>query len=379
MISLDQFKPHLINLPGWRTHRKIVVFESDDWGSVRMASKEAYERLRKKGYPVDSCIYNRNDALECDDDVSALAEVLCSVKDSLGRPAIFTLNNIVANPDFGRIRASNFQAYFFEPFTATLDRYWQSNKVMDLYRQGIAEGIFQPQFHGREHVNVNRWLAKLHQRNQALIDAFGERMFTLTMGSGPAGRRDLLDSFGMAYDREYESMSSIIKSGCDLFEKIWGFRAKSFIAPCYVWPPDIEPMLKEAGIVYLQGTHVQRVPRGGPELKVSKKFHWLGQRNAWSQRYLLRNATFEPAEQADADVVNMTLKEISRAFAYRKPAIISSHRVNYIGSLRPENRDRNLKALTQLLTNIVRLYPAVEFMSSDQLGALIDAGETCAA
>lgn len=26
------------NLPGWRTNRKIVVIESDDWGSIRMPS-----------------------------------------------------------------------------------------------------------------------------------------------------------------------------------------------------------------------------------------------------------------------------------------------------------------------------------------------------
>jgi hypothetical protein len=29
-------KQNIINLPGWRTNRKIIVFESDDWGSIRM-------------------------------------------------------------------------------------------------------------------------------------------------------------------------------------------------------------------------------------------------------------------------------------------------------------------------------------------------------
>mgnify|MGYP000999890125 CR=1 FL=1 len=35
----------IINIPGWRTNRKIVVIESDDWGSVRMRSREVYDRL----------------------------------------------------------------------------------------------------------------------------------------------------------------------------------------------------------------------------------------------------------------------------------------------------------------------------------------------
>ena len=31
---------NLSNLPGWRTKRHIIVIESDDWGSIRMSSKE---------------------------------------------------------------------------------------------------------------------------------------------------------------------------------------------------------------------------------------------------------------------------------------------------------------------------------------------------
>jgi len=35
-------RKNLVNIPGWRTNRKIVVIESDDWGSVRMPSREVY-------------------------------------------------------------------------------------------------------------------------------------------------------------------------------------------------------------------------------------------------------------------------------------------------------------------------------------------------
>ena len=158
---IQNLKNHMINLPGWRTNRKIVVFESDDWGSIRMASKETYCRLSQKGYHIDSCPYNRNDALENNEDVAGLAEILHSVKDRQGQPVRFTLNNIVANPDFDRIKGTDFQAYFYEAFPTTLLRYTNSDRVMEIYRQGMAESVFQPQFHGREHVNVNRWLEDL--------------------------------------------------------------------------------------------------------------------------------------------------------------------------------------------------------------------------
>lgn len=40
---------HVSNIPGWRTNRKIVVIESDDWGSIRMSSLEAFKNLLKAG------------------------------------------------------------------------------------------------------------------------------------------------------------------------------------------------------------------------------------------------------------------------------------------------------------------------------------------
>ena len=63
---------NLANLPGWRTNRKIVVIESDDWGTIRMSSKEAFNSLLNKGYPVDQCPYNKYDALESNQDLEML-------------------------------------------------------------------------------------------------------------------------------------------------------------------------------------------------------------------------------------------------------------------------------------------------------------------
>ena len=40
-MKLKQIISHnLLNIPGWRTKRKLVVIESDDWGAIRMPSKE---------------------------------------------------------------------------------------------------------------------------------------------------------------------------------------------------------------------------------------------------------------------------------------------------------------------------------------------------
>ena len=44
----------LLNLPGFHTNRKIVVIESDDWGSIRMPSREIYDFLIRQGHKVDN-------------------------------------------------------------------------------------------------------------------------------------------------------------------------------------------------------------------------------------------------------------------------------------------------------------------------------------
>ena len=75
--------------------------------------------------------------------------------------------------------------------------------------------------------------------------------------------------------------------------------------------------------------------------------------------------------QKNTDVVGECLQRINLAFRWGKPVIIGSHRVNFIGSLDESNRTRNLKLLKQLLTEIVKRWPDVEFMSSDELGELI--------
>ena len=364
---LENLKSHLINILGWRTNRKIVVFESDDWGSIRMPSKKVYDIVSEKGYPVDHCAYCRNDSLESNEDLEKIGEVLLSVKDKNGNPAKFTINNIVANPDFNAIRENNFKEYVYEPFTKTLAKYPGRGKVMDLYRQGIEEQIFRPQFHGREHVNVNRWMEALQNGNKRFRDAFDHSMLTLPAGRHSNGRKDYLDSFGLSYHKQYESEEKIIADGMRLFKEQWGFSSQTFIAPCYTWPSEIEPHLVSQGIRGIQGTHVQRVPDSGNDLSIKKKYHYTGQKNRHGQRYLVRNVFFELIEYGNNNAVEKAMEQITRAFVYKKPAVISSHRVNYMGEIREVNRNKNIRLLGKLLKAIKHKFPDTEFMSSDEL------------
>lgn len=174
--SISQVKSvlsqNLINIPGWRSKRKILVIESDDWGSIRMPSNEVYSKFISQGFDISGSDYNRLDTIESNSDLTMLYEVLDSVRDSVGNPPVITANCVVGNPDFQRIRESEFTQYHVEPVTETLKRYPQRDNVEFLWRQGMSSGIFHPQFHGREHVNVVRWLDALQERSPGIMFTF---------------------------------------------------------------------------------------------------------------------------------------------------------------------------------------------------------------
>jgi hypothetical protein len=134
---------NLYNLLGWRTNRKIIVFKSDDWGSIRMPSIKAYENLKKANIDIVTgagARYNKYDTLASSQDLDALFEVLGSVKDRNGNSGKFTALSLCANPDFEKIKRNNFQAYYYEPFTKTLDRYNIPN-AFEKWKEGIEHNI----------------------------------------------------------------------------------------------------------------------------------------------------------------------------------------------------------------------------------------------
>lgn len=357
---------NLQNVPGWSTKRKIVVIESDDWGAVRMASKKAFDYFLHKGLEVNNCPYNSNDALESNEDMEMLFETLNSVKDKNGNPAILTANNIVANPDFEKIKADDFKKYHYELFTDTLKKYPVHDRVFELYKEGISKKVIQPQSHSREHVNVSLWMKALQDNEEYTRMAFEQNMFSVHPSAKPRFKDEFMDAYGS--NQNIEEQKEILKDGLDLFEKIWGFKSKSFIAPSYTWSPELEPTLNENGVKYLQGIMVQKTHSEYYGTPIKKKFHYQGQKNKLGQRYLVRNAFFEPTMLPKFDYVSDCINRIAVAFNRNKPAIIGSHRLNFIGFINPDNRNKNLKLLSELLQRIKNSWPEVEFMSSDALG-----------
>ncbi len=368
----DRLMRNVVNIPGWSTRRKIVVFESDDWGSIRMPSKENRDKLIGSGFNFSNQPFNLYDSLESNDDLTALFEVLKKHKDATGRHPVFTAVSIVANPDFEKIKADNFQQYHYEAFNNTLKRYPNSDKVIDLYKQGISERLFVPIFHGREHLNAQRWLRSLQSGNKAVHKTFEQGVTAVHIGPNNEFLGDFQAAFDLDSPKDLEYMKTVLTEGLDLFESLWGYKSPYFVATNGPFNNSLEKVLYDKEVKFILGERLQNEPLGNGKYK--KHFHYIGMRNNLNQIYLTRNAMFEPAINAyglsENPIVNC-LKSIERAFRWGKPATICTHRINYIGSIEEENRADNLKLLDKLLASIVKRWPEVEFMTSSEMGNLI--------
>jgi len=362
---------NISNLPGWRTKEHLVVIESDDWGSIRMPSIKVFEDLSKAGIDLisdEGFRYNKFDSLETSEDIVSIFDVLSSVKDSTGRCTVLTPFSVVANPDFDKILQSDYTEYFYEPFTYTLKNYPGCENSFELWKEGIKSRLFIPQFHGREHLNVKVWMRALKSGHQKTRLAFNNRMWGISTANDPEIKVEFQAAFDFIDADDLKYHEEVIISGLGLFEELFDYRATSIVPPNGNFSSKLETVCSKEGIKYLSASKIQSEPLG--QERIRKKFHWLGQKNKAGLTFLTRNCFFEPS-QPDRDWVESCLNDISIAFRWHKPAIISSHRVNFIGALNKSNRDKGLVQFNHLLKGIVKAWPDVRFLTSTELGDYI--------
>ena len=234
--------------------------------------------------------------------------------------------------------------------------------------------MFYPVLHGREHLNVQRWMRALQAGNSAVLKTFNHGVTAVHLGPDKTFLGDFQAAFDLDTSNDLVYQQQVLGQAVTLFKKLFGYDAEYFVPPNGPFNNALLNTLAQNGVRYLLGERIQNEPLGDGRYK--KHLHYIGQKTVHNLRYLTRNAMFEPALRKDkvAEVGNC-LKSIERAFRWGKPAVICSHRVNYIGYIDESNRTENLKQLNQLLASIITRWPDVEFMNSVELGNLMDNGK----
>lgn len=363
---------NLKNLPGTKTKRKLVVIYVDDYGSIRVRDKQAYNHLLKAGLAVDKTRYGY-DTLCTTEDLQMLFEVLTSVKDKNGHHAVFTPFANIANPDFEKIKESGFRKYYREPFIKTMERLGNAyNGAYELWKQGIAAGIFRPEYHGTEHISVWRFMKALQEGHKSTKLSFENESVASPFFPDEPQIEHATAVFDICKTSDNDSLKTDIKVGLDMFEELLGYRAVQFTPGAAIYSPLLHESLLQNGI---KSIHVQRYkayPLG--DGKYEKSFLYTGKTNEVGQRYIVRNCVFEPFlddRTHNLHAVNNCLLNIEAAFRMHAPAMVSTHRVNFAGAIESTHRNESLRMLNELIHEIVKRWPDVEFVSGSQVAEIL--------
>lgn len=360
----EYLKKHIINTRGKRTSKKLLVIESDDWGSIRIPNKDVQEYLVKESLIKLTDPFSAFDCLESAEDFEALFKVLKNHKNDLGHHPVLTANMVMANPDFKKIKKNQFKSFYFEFFEKTYENYYPDQLTFETLKKGIDEKLIFPQFHAREHLNTIQWLKRLQNGDERFLKAFDVNCFAIDDLAEGNKRSNLMASYDYQNEEELNFIRESITDGLHLFEQTFGFASKSTIAPCYVWNDQIENILNQSGVKSLQSSYIQQKNDSGQHIRFWQK---MGNTNQFGQKYFIRNVLFEPALNNKINWVDKAMESIAIAFFWGKPAVIGSHRINYVVGLSQENRDNTLEQLNELLKRVIKKWPDIEFMNSEQL------------
>jgi hypothetical protein len=285
-------------------------------------------------------------------------------EDKNGQMCIMTPVTNVANPDFAKIKHSGFSEYYYEPFTETLKRYGRHPETFQVWKKGIEMGIFIPESHGREHISVQFWMKKLFEGDKKLRFAFDNEFINVPLDGMNKAIHGFRPEFYFNDPGQIYFLKNSIITGVNLFREIFGYTPRAFVPSNGIFHPSLEAPLSETGIKYLNVNHFNPVPDKNGNLK--KKWYKIGKTNSSGLTYYNRNCAFEPV-RPDYNGIYPTIRQIDIAFKWNKPAIISTHRCNFIGGIDKSNRDNGLKELRILLNMILRKWPDVEFSTIGKL------------
>lgn len=356
---------HLKNIQGKKLNKKLLAFAVDDYGNVRLHSRDAREKLESAGVNLMNR-FDQFDALDTTDDYHALYETLANVKDLYGRHPIFTTYAMSCNIDFRQTLIEN--RYVSQTLQDTYSELALTDEAFkgayELLLEGIDQKFLKPQFHGREHLNIKLLNELLQQKDIFLIKNLELKSLA---GIQPIDKWPTIqfnEAFSFWDEADIEHHKEILRDGLKVFKQQYGYASTTFTPPALQLHPSLITYVSTLGI-----NGVDKNRKGNVHTGFGK---YITERNQLADQEVdgtikvVRNCVFEPNDR-DLSWADYTFKQIEAAFFWGKPAIVSSHRVNFCGHIDESNRKKGLEELQKLLSKVVKRWPEIEFVSVDEI------------
>lgn len=356
---------YIKNLPGKRTSRKLLAFISDDWGDIRISSSKQLKQLRKLGIPVDESPHTLYETLTSPEDFERLFEVLTSVEDFKGKPACLTSFALMANPDIEKIKANGKKKYEYITIDQSIKELY-GDKGWKMWLKGIENEIFDVQLHGREHFSSVRWMNLLQEEHELTKKCLEYDFSHIQIPIN--GKPHILAACYTENDIQVKKLDKIVRDAGRIYLKLFGKNPLIFNPPNAILSKTLYPTLYSIGV---RGVVTGPI-RYEPDQKgiLYRKFHYSGQRIGFKEgiiTHFLSNAAFEPSSFSNIDHLNNALQQIEAAFIMGKPALVNTHRVNYVKGRGNPKVDASLRLLKTLLTSVKNRWPEVEFIGVSKL------------
>ncbi len=330
----------------WRRVRA-VVFESDDWGLAGFVPDEAAldgldrQALQAGRFPE---VYWES-TLEDSAGVSRLARLLARFEGGDGLSPVIQANYIMSA--LARREES--------PLTLPLERRLHQYDLPQLPRlyarpglwqsvdAAIAQGVWRPELHGSFHYDPQR------RRQAVATDVTAARAAARGVLVFPGSHR----AWELGSWRSEDELEAELDHTLRLFTDLFGRPPVSIMAPDYVWDARCEALWERRGLMVIQAKREQRHTylKGGGLLPRLRKVldRALARLIHPGRTYLERNCRLEAAQIGDWEQVAAECHaEILSAWQRGEPAIVETHRVNYV-HLHPEVAEAGFRALKQLL------------------------------
>jgi hypothetical protein len=304
---------------------KAVVLESDDWGLCAWApDSQAYRVL--SDLPVFRSPIGRRyggSTLERASDVKRIAGVLSEFRGGDGFPPILQANTVMGAPDYARLQPPAFACDELPiiglPLTPSR---WARHGLWGEIVAAREAGVWWPELHGLHHLPETVWLKALRTGVLDARRAFEQQspVCEAVVGSGEYDPREPL-----------ELRVRNLEHAVQRFQQLVGRPPESFCPPNYRADERIENEAERLGVRTFQGRPERP---GGGWLRLRhylERYRFPDVRGA--RFYLPPRIAFEPgAEGGELTMVGVAgaLRGVRAAWSRAQPAIVSTHRANYV-------------------------------------------------